>query len=309
MCEYAKDPQSLTLKIGDQTMRLIFREGSEAIVPFYRTLYREFLVEPQAGERALEIHLLPKTGNELFGMSGDQTQPVESAFSGERLADWVGKNGTWTGDVSAAEGIIGIQSLNGLLLFSPDTACGRIFIPEKDKHPYQSLYRLFWIYFAQVVGETGGCFLHAASMEKAEKGFVFFGESGAGKSTLARLTNGANVIADEAPVMSDRDKDLRVYPSPYHQMSPEHNFGKRLIDIGAPIEGLYFIVMDKKTFVEPVSGTDAIAMILARYIHFFVYVTPGARAKIFDLFHRACHNLPVFCLHYAINTDVLKALC
>ena len=308
MCEYAEDPQPLTLKIGDQIITLIFRGRSEAIVPFYRTLYREFLVDDQPGERVLEIHLLPKTGNELFGIPKDQVQHSESAFSSERLADWVGKNGKWT-DVSVAKGIIGIQSLNGLLLFSPDTACARIFIPEKDKHPYQSLYRLFWIYFAQVVGETGGCFLHAASMEKEGKGFVFIGGSGAGKSTLARLSNDANVLADEAPVISDCDKDLRVYPSPYHQLSPEHNFGKRLIDFGAPIEGLYFIVMDKKTFVEPVSGTDAIAMILARYIHFFFYVTPNARAKIFDLFHRTCHNLSIFCLHYAINTDVLKVLC
>ena len=101
---------------------------------------------------------------------------------------------------------------------------------------------------------------------------------------------------------------LRAYPLPYHQLNLEHCFKKSLVTTGANIKGIYFIILDEKTFVEPVSITDAIAMIMARYIHFFSFVSPNAKAKIFDLLHRACHKLPINCLHFVKNTDIWEII-
>ena len=300
---------TLTLTMGSQMITLIFKDGSEQILPFFRSVYREFIIDYQKGGSTLEIRLLPHTGQDLLGVSENEEIHNEFAFTHDRLTLWVKKYLKQRDDFTVTQRTIGIQSLTGLLLYSPETLCGRIYLPEMDQHPYRSLYRLFWIFFAQVMGEAGGCFLHAASMAKEGRGILLIGGSGAGKSTLARLVHGADVLADEAPVIFNGGNDLRVYPSPYHQLNPEYCFGKSLVISGARIKGLYFIVLDERAFLEPVSGTDAIAMIMARYIHFFFFVSPEARVKIFDLLHRSCHKLPIFCLHFVKNTDVWKMLC
>ena len=303
------DPsRTLTLKIGGRIINIYFKDGSQGIIPFCRSIFRQFIVGGETGERKLEVCLLPIGGKDLFGVPEDQAEHIEFAFTREQLTEWIDKNGKPSDGIRINNESIGIQSLSGLLIFTPENTCGKVYLPGKDRHPYRSLYRLIWIYFAQVLGEAGGCFLHAASMAKEGKGFVFIGGSGAGKSTLARLTNHGEVLSDEAPIVSEYGKEPRVFPSPYHQMDMEHVFGKSLVMSGVPIESLCFIVRDEDTFIEPVTRRDAVAMIMARSIIFFPYVTSSARAKIFDLFHRTCHKLPINCLHYAMKTDVWKVL-
>ena len=298
----------LTLKIGDQMFTLVFKGASREIVPFFQFVYRGFLVNDREGDYRLDVCPVPKTGRELFGLLEDPEKDDEYALTREQLTGWIRGNRKWAANVPFSDGSIGVQSMNGLLVYTPERTCGSVFLPQKDLHPYRSLYRLFWIYFTQVIGEQGACFLHAASIEKGEEGFVFIGGTGTGKSTLARLAGNGAALGDEAPVVAGGSETLRVYPSPYHQMDPEYTFGKNQIVSGISVRSLYFIIRDDETFVEPVSKTDAVAMIMARYIHFFFFISPEARVKIFDLFYHTCHKFPIYCLHYEINTDVWKVI-
>jgi hypothetical protein len=261
----------------------------------------------EADLQNIEVCLMPSDGKALFGVPEDHVDPIEFALTVEQLTHWVNGNIESSDNICINHETIGIQSLSGLLIFTPENNCGKVYLPGKDRHPYRSLYRLFWIYFAQVLGESGGCFIHAASMAKEGKGFVFMGGSGAGKSTLARLSNGGEVLSDEAPVIIEIRDEPRVFPSPYHQMDIEHSFGKSLVMSGVPVGSLNFIIQDKNTYIEPIDARDAVAMILARSIIFFSYVTTRAKAKIFDLFHRTCHRLPINFLHYEMKTDVWEA--
>jgi len=306
--EYKGPSPSLTIRIGGRIVSIYFKDGSDSIIPFCRSIFRQFIVEGETGEGKLEVCLLPKAGKDLFGVPEDQAEPVEFSFTSEQMTEWIDKNGKPSDGIHINNESIGIQSLSGLLVFTPENTCGKVYLPGKDRHPYRSLYRLIWIYFAQVLGEAGGCFLHAASMAKEGKGFVFIGGSGAGKSTLARLTNHGEVLSDEAPIVSEHGKEPRVFASPYHQMDMEYVFGKSLVMSGVPIESFCFLVRDEDTYIEAVSRRDAVAMLMARSIIFFSYVSSGARAKIFDLFHRTCHKLPINCLHYAMKTDVWEVL-
>lgn len=299
----------LTLTIGDRIINLIFKDGSEKILPFFRSVYRDFIRDSQKSGVNVEVRFLSNTGKSLFGISEDEENYREFALKSDRLNHWVGKYNKHTDDLPVTRQTIGVQSSTGRLLYSPETTEGRIYLPEKDRHPYRSLYRLFWIYFAQILGETGGCFLHAASIAKEGTGVLLIGGSGTGKSTLARLVHNVDVLADEAPVIfNGGGNTLRACPSPYHQLNAKHCFRKSLVTSGTVIKGISFIIQDEKTFIEPVSITDAIAMIMARYIHFFSFVSPNAKAKIFDLLHRACHKLPINCLHFVKNTDVWETI-
>jgi len=256
----------------------------------------------------LKIFFLPATCEALFGEPEGREIFNDVIFTREKLNGWIVENAGWTGESFLTEKAFGVQSSNGLLIYMPETGSARVYLPQNDREPFKSLYRLFWIYFAQVIGEKGACFLHAASIARGGKGYLFIGGTGTGKSTLARYSNNGRVLSDEAPVVSGGPEGLRAYPSPYHQLGPEHHFGSDLISSGVEVKALCFLVMSEETFVQTVSRVDAIAMIMTRHIHFLYCLTPEARAKLFDLFHRACHTLPVYCLHYAINTDIWKVM-
>jgi len=312
MPESIDHPGKVTVRIGGQVCILRFNGAGRAMVPFFQSVYREFLVNDQESSNRLDVCPLPKTGRELFGQIRNTAQNPETEndhlLTWEQLTHWSWTNRCLVGDVPFPAGTIGVLFINGLLVYLPSTGCARIFLPQRDRHPFRSLYRLFWIYFSQVLGEQGACFLHAAGIEKNGEGFVFIGGTGTGKSTLARLAGNGSALGDDAPVIANRGELPRIYASPYHQMGPEYSFRKSQIFKGVPVRSLYFLIRDDRTFVEPVFRTDAVAMIMARYIHFFFLISPEARIKAFDLFYYTCHKFPIYCLHYAINTNIWKII-
>ncbi len=308
MPEDRDDHRALTVRIGARRITLVFNGESDCMMPFYQAVYREFLVHEVQGMHRLDVCPVPRSTHELVGPFQYPEGHHEYALTRQQFADWMRRNRKWIGTIPFSDSIIAVRSTNGLLVYAPDKRSSTLYVPQKDPYPYRSLYRLFWIYFAQVLGEQGACFLHAACLEKDGQGFMFIGGTGTGKSTLARLARNHSALGDEAPVISGADIAPRVYPSPYHQMDPAYPFRENRVFSGLPVQRLYFIIRDEKTFVEPVSRTDAVAMIMARYILFFFFVSAEARVKIFDLFHGTCRKLPIGCLHFAKNTDVWKVI-
>jgi hypothetical protein len=193
---------------------------------------------------------------------------------------------------------------DGLLLFNRDTVSGRIFIFKQAIDCFHSLYRLLWIYFAQVLGEKGGCFLHAAALGKDGEGYLLMGDSGAGKSTIARLCPECTVFSDDGPIFFKRNGEYRVYPSPFHQIDPVNGLDKKIIQMNARVKGLYFLIKDNQAFLRNISKKRAFSMILKRYIHFFPYLSAQAKSAIFDLFFEVCNKFPIYDLHFRRDQDV-----
>ena len=65
-----------------------------------------------------------------------------------------------------------------------------------------------------VLGADGGLLVHAASLARGGRGYVFAGPSGSGKTTLARLAN-ADLLSDELSIVRVREDGVTCHGTPF----------------------------------------------------------------------------------------------
>jgi hypothetical protein len=283
----AEASAKITLNLAGITFAITFLGETGQLARFYGFLFKEFVVEAQKTDVLLKVSFVSEP---FYGFSlgaGEENQLRERALPSQIAADWLSKESRQKEDFPFSDRIISTLWLNGILLYCPDSMAGRIYISKDDSLPFCSLYYLSWLYFAQVLGERGGCFLHAAALVKDGKGCLFLGESGAGKSTLSGSCLGCQVFSDDSPIICGRRRECRVYPSPFHQLDHLAGVDKDIIATGARV---------------------AFSLILGRSIHFFHFLSRQARTRLFDLFFIACDDIPAYFLHTCKGQDIWDIL-
>lgn len=186
--------------------------------------------------------------------------------------------------------------LDGCLAYHPETRSARMFLGGAADVMYAAVYRLMWMFFAQALGDLSSFFVHAAAIAGSDRGYLFFGDSGAGKTTLAENTKSGNVLADDGPILSrHRGGGCLVHPSPYHQAPVRPGLWRRGPGAAVPAAAFYFLDKNGEHHNRLVPVSRAVPLILQRFIHFWGYLSSGARMAAFDLFSEACHTKPV---HY-----------
>jgi hypothetical protein len=103
---------------------------------------------------------------------------------------------------------------------------------------------------AWLAQETGGFFLHGASIVRNGFCYLFYGPSGAGKSTLAAMNREGRVISDDLTLVLELDGVLHGCGGPFRG-----TYQEGLPVIGAfPVAGFYRLRKDARTAVEPDDG-------------------------------------------------------
>jgi hypothetical protein len=275
----------ITLNMAGAAFTITFLGETGQLARFYGFLFREFISDVQKTDALLKVSFVsePFYG---FPLNTREENPVrERALPSRIAADRLSKEFRQKEDFPFSDRTISTLWLNGILLYCPDSMAGRIYISKDDPLPFGSLYYLSWLYFAQVLGERGGCFLHAAALVKDGKACLFLGESGAGKSTIAGSCRGCEIFSDESPIIC----------------------GRR-IATGARVAGFYFLIKDNAVFLDAVSKEEAFSLILGRSIHFFHFLSRQARTRLFDLFFIACDDIPAYFLHTCKGQDIWDIL-
>ena len=285
---------NITITLLDQA-----REGAQLCNHFFRDFLHQDL--PEAAR--VKVNALGK-GNNGFPSKARDRRVFEELLPAKEVFPWLRDTLKHTGDFPIHKKIIYSFCLGGLLLFDPETAKGHIYLLRQGPRRFQPLHRIFWMYFAQVLGEHHRCFVHCAALVRDREAALFFGDSGAGKSTLAGNSNGSLVYSDDSPVFSRHNGEYHVFPSPYHQLDPSEGLKKEVIGQSARIKGLYFLTRDERLHLERISRKRTISMIIKRYIHFFPYLSPDAKSALFDLFLEVCHTLPAYHFHIDQVQDV-----
>jgi hypothetical protein len=197
-------------------------------------------------------------------------------------------------------------SMDACLAYHPATRSARLFLGGPADVMLAPLYRLMWMFFAQSLGDLGCFFVHAAAVDHRDRGYLFFGDSGEGKTTLAKNIKGGAVLADDGPIISRTPGGgYALYPSPYHQ-TPVHAEQWGQVN-GRPSLATAFYLLDRSRACNnrSVPISRAVPAILQRFIHFWGYLSSGARVAAFDLFTEACHTLPVHYLTVPKGADAL----
>jgi hypothetical protein len=298
----------LTLTLAGINIGISFLGRAEKAINLCSQYFRDFLCPHPSRDAEIAVSVL-ETENHPFQFQATNGNAVfEKLLSTRDVASWLRELKGHKEDFPISERTISSFCLGGLLLFDPDTASGRINLLNPGPECFKPLYRLFWMYFAQVLGEFEGFFIHAAALVKGKKGYLFMGDSGAGKSTLAGLCKEHIVLSDDSPIFRKKDGGCYVFPSPYHQFDPLKGLDKNVTAMSAEIKSLYFLIKDNRVYLENVSKKDAISMIINRHIHFFLYLSSRARSGIFNIICEACNKLPTYNFHFRQDRNVRSAI-
>lgn len=298
----------LIMNIAGSTIAITFSGQTKKAVPLFHQFFRDFLHPGQMGDAEIKVSILKNINNHPPIGENIRNPVLEERLPIPDVVAWLNKAPGYEDDFPINETTISSICLGGLLLFNPDTVAGRIYLLRPGPECFLPLYRLFWMYFAQVLGERESCFVHSAALVKDKRGYLFLGDSGAGKSSLAGICGKSVVLSDDSPIFCKRNFDYLVFPSPFHQLDSLKGLKTEDVGRGARVAGLYFLIKDNQAYLENVSKREAVSLIINRYILFSPYLSTRAKLALFDLFIEACDKIPYHNLHFCLDKDVWSVI-
>jgi hypothetical protein len=144
--------------------------------------------------------------------------------------------------------------------------------------------------------ESGGFFLHGASIIRRGRAFLFYGPSGAGKSTLAALSTEGEVISDDLTLVLKRPEGLVAAGGPFRGT---YRQGEPVVGTFA-VAGFYRLRKDTRTEVRADDG-GCFADLLGN-LPFVVDLLPG-RQHLIDRVRALVEGVPFRYLHFRNDTS------
>jgi len=139
--------------------------------------------------------------------------------------------------------------------------------------------------------KENGLSIHASSLIRNGKAYVFPGESEAGKTTIVRLSPEATLLTDEISIIRGIGSVQIAYGTPFR--SDLEICGD---NVSAPVKGLYFPVKDKENYICKLSDKSALAKLLSNVVIFGQ--DHNLMQKAFYLAYDLVASLPCYDLHF-----------
>jgi hypothetical protein len=130
------------------------------------------------------------------------------------------------------------------------------------RHEY-GLDSLIRILLSVLLAPQRGFLLHAATVLREGRAYVFTGKSGAGKSTVASLSPAGSVLTDEISLLKFVDGAWHAFGTPFWG-----EFRAEGANVHAPITGLYFLKQAPDDRMERISARDALRAMLPNILFF-----------------------------------------
>ncbi len=252
----SSDVQNLALTIGGESF--LVRCSSASLLELLRQRYKKFLSQAPENPWQLEVTL---------AHAGERFSPELSV-----RAD----GGAWRIERGEFRGQADPDRRRGFLIQS---------------HQVYSFDTFVRILLSLDLVRTGGLVLHAASIVRNDRGYLFVGRSGAGKSTVARGSRPASVLSDEISLVRPSADGYRVYGTPF--WGELAGSGE---NIAAPLAQICLLEKSPQNRLEPLGRTSALRELL-RCVLFFARDAENARA-IFQAVERLVATVPVARLHF-----------
>jgi hypothetical protein len=132
-----------------------------------------------------------------------------------------------------------------------------------------------------------GFLLHAATVIRNGKAYVFTGRSGAGKSTVATLSPEGSVLTDEISLLRREDGVWRAYGTPFWG-----EFRAAGSNTSAPVRGIFRLVQARENRVTPLRPVEMLRALLPNVL--FFSDKPEANRQLLEILGQAAEEIPSY---------------
>ncbi len=137
---------------------------------------------------------------------------------------------------------------------------GSVGLADPNEFSVDSFLR---IVYSLALVEARGLVVHAASLIRNGKAYLFCGPSGSGKTTLARLSPDAIALTDELSIVRVSQPRAFCYGTPF--WGELARAGENRV---APLAGIYFLHKGDRHVVEPIRPRRALEELLPNVLFF-----------------------------------------
>jgi hypothetical protein len=149
--------------------------------------------------------------------------------------------------------------------------------------------------------EAGGLLVHAASLARSGRAWLFPGRSGSGKTTLARLSPDARLLSDEISVVGLDGGGARGHGSPFWGELARPGAGA-----AAPLAAIHFLRHADRHAATRLTPRQALAALLPHVL--FFATAPALVARVFEVAARLVERVPGFALGFRPEPSVWEAI-
>lgn len=175
---------------------------------------------------------------------------------------------------------------------------GRVALTDVDAIAVDAFVRVTW---SLALLDADGLLVHAASLARGERAWLFCGRSGSGKTTLARLATDARLLSDEISCVRLTADGPRAWGTPFwgDLERPGENRG-------IPLSALYFLEQADHHARERLAPARALERLLPTVL--FFAKDPALTARAFAIAARLVKAVPCFRLAFRRDTGFWEVI-
>ena len=160
------------------------------------------------------------------------------------------------------------------------------------------------VYCAWKAIERDGFLLHAASIVRDGRTYIFFGHSGAGKTTVSKFSRELGLIlSDDITLVTHEAGGYRAHSVPFRAFEKSRVVAERRT---YPVAGLFQLVQAKRNRVDRLPTARAVAAVLSCLPFVTEKLLPHDPPQMMALTKRILSEIPVFRLEFTRSAEFWK---
>lgn len=174
---------------------------------------------------------------------------------------------------------------------------------EAEISPFLN-FAFFDFFFTHIFGLSlpsfNGFMLHASSVAKDGKAYVFAGEAGSGKSTIVKLSRNCHPLADDSTIVRRLRKKFFVFSSPFYK---KEKIKKE--NLVFPLGGIYFLVKSQRDCLTKLSPSLAIRKLIP---HARPYLSDKFLKKVFPIATELAESVSCYTLRFKKSSSFWEVI-